>query len=127
MRLNAHNRNTHNFPDSSSEFFVASGHNVTFVLRHSLHQTVVCVSSFVQTRQALETRVLRDSQRDSITLAQLLQFGHHAVSYVRRTFGEHTVHHRLNYVQLVFDREVDEVCIDKDMIWRTQLSVVIEE
>lgn len=43
------------------------------------------------------------------------------------TFCIEAVHHRLNDVQFGLDGEVDEICVDKNVVWWTKLSVVLEE
>ena len=45
----------------------------------------------------------------------------------RLTLCIQTVHHPLKYVQLVLYGEVDKICVDQDVVWRTQLCVVLEE
>ena len=116
MRLHTHDGHTDNFPDSSAQILIACGHNVTLVLGDSLHNAVVRIRALVQAGQPLESRVLGDAQRDPIVLSELLQLGHHAVAYVGYALGIHAVHHRLYYVQFVFDRKVDEICVDEHVI-----------
>ena len=53
--------------------------------------------------------VLDDPQGDPVLGAELLQLRHHAVGDVRDTLGVEGVHHVLDNVHLVLDREVDEV------------------
>ena len=43
------------------------------------------------------------------------------------TFCAEAVHHGLYDVQLVLDGEVDEVCVHKDQVRRSQLVVVLEK
>ena len=77
--------------------------------------------------EPLETRVLDYFEGDAVLGPELLQLTHDTVSYVRYAFGIQAVHHRLNNVQLVLYREVDEVCVHKDVVGWTKLSVVLEE
>ena len=127
MRLNAHDGHADYFPHSPAQILVACGHNVALVLRDSLHNAVVRVRALVQTRQPLESRVLGDAQRDPIVLSELLQLGHHAVAYVRYALGIHAVHHRLYYVEFVFDRKIYEIRVDEHVIGRAQLRVIIKK
>jgi hypothetical protein len=41
--------------------------------------------------------------------------------------GQQAVHHGLVYLQLVLDAEVDEVGVDKYVVRRTQLLIVLKE
>ena len=43
------------------------------------------------------------------------------------TFCIETIHHSSGHVDFVFYRKIDEVCINKHMIWRSKLSVVLEK
>ena len=38
-----------------------------------------------------------------------------------------TIHHALNNVHFVLDREINEVCVNEDMEWGPELRVVLEE
>ena len=71
--------------------------------------------------------ILHDPQGDPVLGAELLQLSHHAVGDVRDTLGVERVHHVLDYVHLVLDREVDEVGIDEYVEGRAELGVVLEE
>lgn len=122
-----HDRNTDDFSYPFSQVLIARRHDVAFMLRDSLNDTIVGVRALVQTGKTLESRVFCDSQRDSIRLSELFQLGHHAVCNVRHAFCVQTVHHWLYDVEFVFDREVDEVCVDDDVKGRAELGVVAEE
>ena len=43
------------------------------------------------------------------------------------TFSEQTVHHGRDDLELVLDRETDEIRIHNDIIWRTQRRVVLKK
>jgi hypothetical protein len=58
---------------------------------------------------------------------ELLELAHDAVGYARRALRQEAVHHRPHDVHLVPYREVDEVCIDQDVVGRPELRVVLEE
>jgi len=51
-------------------------------------------------------------------MSHLLYLGYHAVANTRDAFGQHSVHHRVDDVQLVLDGEVDEVGIEQDLVGR---------
>ena len=59
--------------------------------------------------------------------AQLFQLCHDAVGNVGDALGIEGVHHVLDDVHLVLDREVDEVGVDEYVKRGSQLSVVLEE
>ena len=71
--------------------------------------------------------VLDNPQGDPVLGAELLQLRHHAIGDVRDTLGVEGVHHVLDNVHLVLDREVDEVGIDENVEGRAELGVVLEE
>ena len=58
---------------------------------------------------------------------QLLKLSHDAVCDVRDALCIEGVHHVLDDVHLVLDREVDEVSVDEYVKRGSQLSVVLEE
>ena len=59
--------------------------------------------------EPLEAGVFGDAQRHAVFGAKLLQLGNHAVRDARDALGKQAVHHGFVQVQLVLDREVDEV------------------
>lgn len=122
-----HNGDAWDLPDPPLEVLIAGGHDVAFVLRHPVHEAVVGVRSFVHAGQPLEPRVLDNLERHPVLGPQLLQLAHDAVRDVGDALGVEAVHHALDHVHLVLDREVDEVGVDEDVIGRTQLGVVGEE
>ena len=56
-----------------------------------------------------------------------LKYGNGKVRMELLTLSIEAVHHALSDVQLVLDGKIDEVGINQDVIWRTQLCVVLEE
>lgn len=109
------------------EILITCGHDVATMLLASLNQAVICVCTAVTTWNTLKPRVFRQSQRQSVFLAQLFQLRHDAISDTRNALRQQTIHHRLVNLQLVLDREVDKVGIYENMVRRSQLSVVLEE
>ena len=73
------------------------------------------------------TQLLGDSEGNSILWPELLQFRYNAICYVGRHFRHQTVLHSFFDVQSVFQRKVDEVSIDKHVIRRAELLVVLKE
>ena len=59
--------------------------------------------------------------------SQFLKLCHDAVRDVGDALGIESVHHVLDDVHLVLDREVDEVSVDEYVKRGSQLSVVLEE
>lgn len=127
MLSDGHDGHAHDLAHTTPQVLVARGHDVAFVLSDALHDAVVGVGALVHAGQAFEARVFGDAQCDAVRLSELLELGHHAVGDVGHAFGVQTVHHRLHDVEFVFDREVDEVRVDDDVVGRTQLRVVVEE
>jgi hypothetical protein len=74
-------------------------------------QTVVSICPLVHAGKALEARILDDAERYPILGPQLLQLAHHTVRDVGDALGVQAVHHALDNVHLVLDREVDKICI----------------
>jgi hypothetical protein len=71
---------------------------------------------------AVESRkpwVLRDSKRKSIFLPKLLQLPHNTLTDTRYNLPQQTVHTRLEDIQLVLNRKVDEVGIDQNSVGRS--------
>ena len=56
-RGNVHDGNTRDFPDSALQVLIAGGHDVTLVLRHTVHKTVISVSPLVGAGQPLKPGV----------------------------------------------------------------------
>jgi hypothetical protein len=73
------------------------------------------------------TELLCYSKRDSVLWPELLQFRYDAVCHIRRHFCHQAVFHSFFYVQSVFQREIDEVCIDDNVVRGTKLLVILEE
>ena len=74
--------------------------------------------------EALKTRILRQAEGDMVTRSQLLQLRHDAVRNVGDALGKQTVHQRLHDIQLVLQREIDEVCIEQDAEWGSQSGII---
>lgn len=51
----------------------------------------------------------------------------HTYSKIKLTFSIEAVHHRLNYVQFVFNGKIDKVGIEKNVIRRSKLLIVFEK
>lgn len=97
------------------------------MLLASLQKTVVRIGPAVCAGQSLEARVLGQSQGEAVLGAEFLELGHDAVGDAGDALGEEAVHHRLVDLELVLDREVDEVGVDEDVVGRAELCVVLEE
>lgn len=66
----------------------------------------------------LEARIFNDLQSDSVLLSEFFHLSHDAVCDVRNALGVQAFHHILYDVQFVFYREINEICIDKNVIRR---------
>jgi hypothetical protein len=93
----------------------------------SLAEAVVGVRPLVVARQPLEPRVLGDPQRDPVPGTKLLQLGHYALGHARHALGVEAIHHPLHEVDLVLDRVVDEIRVDKHLVRGSQALVPAEE
>lgn len=109
------------------EVLITSGHNVAAMLLAPLNQAVISIRTSVTARNSLKPRILCQAQRQSVLLAQLLQLRHDTIGDTGDALCQQTVHHGLIDLELVFDRKVDKVGIDKNMIRRTKLCVILEE
>lgn len=52
-----HDGDTRDFTNSAFEVFIASSHNVAFVLHDTLYQAVISICTLVRARQTFESRV----------------------------------------------------------------------
>ena len=96
--------------------------------RHALDEVVVGVRvARAHRRQPREARVLREAERDAVLRPELLELGHHRLGDARDALGVQAVHQRAVDVELVLDREVDEVGVDEHAVRRAERRVVREE
>ena len=79
-------------------------------------QAVIRIRSFMIACKPLESWVLDCLQCKSIPMTHFLELSHDAVSDAWNCFSKQTIHHRLENVQFVLDREVDEIGIDQYMV-----------
>lgn len=122
-----HDGHAGDFADAILQVSVVGGYDVALVLRHTIHQTVIGIRALVHARNALETGIFHNFQCHLILLAHFLQLGHHTVGDVWDAFGVQAVHHVLDDVQFIFDAVVHEIRVDQNVVWWTQLGVVLEE
>lgn len=122
-----HDGHPGHLPDSPLEILIARGHNVAFVVGHTIHETVVGVGACVRAGQALDAGVLRDAQCHAILHSQLLQLRHYTIRDDRHTLRQHAIEHGFEQVELVDDAEIEEVGVDEDLVGGTQGGVVLEE
>ena len=121
-----HDGDTGDFSDAPFQILIIRGHDVAPVGFHAVDQAVVRVGSFVITPQPLEPRILGQLERQPEPVAHFFELGNDAVGHARDAFGEQGVHHRGKHVHFVLDAEVDEVCVEEDVVRRPQLHVVLE-
>lgn len=122
-----HDGDTRDLSYPALQVTIAGGDDITLVLHHTLHQAVIGVGSLVRAWQTFETGVACYPQSHLELGAQLLQLGHDTVRDTGDRFGVETVHHALDQLDFVLDREVDEVGIHQDPVWRSKSRVVVEE
>lgn len=116
-----------NLSNPALEVLITRCHNVAAMLLASLNQAVIGIRAGMTARDSLETRILRQTQCQSVFLPKLLQLRHHTVRDAGDALRQQTVHHGLIDLELVFDRKVDKVGIDQHMIRRAKLCVILEE
>ena len=73
--------------------------------------------------EAGHSRILRQTESESVFLTQFLKLRYDTVRDTGVTLCEEAIHHRLEHVQLVLNREVDEVGINDHLIWRPDILV----
>lgn len=122
-----HYRHTRYFPYPILQVLIIRRHNVTFVLSDFIHNAVVSVCALMQARQPFESRIRDYPQRQLVLRPQFLQFSANAIRDVGNALGVEAIHHILDDIEFTFYAEVDEIGIDDNVVWRTQLRVVLEE
>jgi hypothetical protein len=103
MRSDIHDGHAGHFPDPPFQILITRPHNIHSVLLDSLHNTVICVGTFMVAFQSFKPGVFGDFQGDSVLDSELLQLGDHAVCDVRDALAQQAVHGGLEDVQLVLD------------------------
>lgn len=126
MLVNVHDRHTGNLAQSSLKILIACRHDVAPVRLNTVHDAVISICALVRAWIALKSGVLRDTQCHAVLGTELLEFGNDAVRDNGDTFREQAVHHRGEYIELVLNREIDEVSIDQDAVRRAKRGVVRE-
>lgn len=116
MRLDVHNGNTRDLSDAPPQVAITCGHQVAPVLLHPLTNTVICVGALVGAWQPFYSWVFGYFEGHSVLLSQFLELSHDAVGDAWGAFRIQAVHHALHQVDLIADGEVDEVCIDNDLV-----------
>lgn len=100
-------------------------HNVH--LCYPVDNAVVGVRAFMHTRYPLESGIFDYFQGYLIFLSQFFHFTQNTIGDVRDALSVKAFHHILYDIQLVSDREIDEIGIHYNVIRRTQLLIVLEE
>ena len=127
MRNDVHDGDTGNFSDSAFEVLVAGGHDEASMLLHSFHNAIVGIGSFVAAFKSLKTRVLRDSEGETVLNSKFLQFCHDAIADVGDALAEEAVHAGFEDIQFVLDGKVDEIGIDEDAVGWSECVIMREE
>lgn len=91
-----------------------------------LNETVVSIDPFMRAGEPFETGILGDPQGNSVLCSEPFQLADDAVRYIRYAFCVQTIHHCLDDVQLVKDREIDEICVHEYPIRWPKLLIVFE-
>lgn len=118
---------TCNFPNAILQVSIVGCYDVALVLCHTIHDAVIGVGALVHAGDSLESWIFHNFQCHFVLLAHFLQFGHHAVGDVWDALGIQTIHHILNHIQLILDTVMHEIGIDQNVIWRSELCVVLKE
>ena len=111
VTADVHARHTRNFSYPPPKFLITRRHNKASPLLGHLDQTVICIASLAVAWNTFEPRILGQPQSNLVLGAQLLQFSHDTVGDAGDTFGQQTVHHRTDHIQLIPNRKVEKVCI----------------
>lgn len=139
VALNGHYRDTRDFPQPALQVAVTGGHNVAPVLCYQLHYLIIRIVGF--SWNTFKSRIFGQTARgepgivegeaepegDAILGAELLELRHDRIQDTRGALRKEAVHHALHNVQLVLNREVDEIRVDDDLVRGTELFIVSEE
>ena len=112
-----HNWHAWNFSDSSFEIFIVGGDDVTPIRLHSINKAIICISALMITFKPLKSWIFCQFKGETESMAHFFEFGDDAVGYARNTLCKKSIHHRIENVHLVLNAKIDEVGINKNVVW----------
>ena len=121
---NGHDWNTRYPPHPLLQSFVTRGNNVTSVLSHPLHHTIIRICPLVHAGKTGEARILGNLQSHPVLPSQLLQLPNDTISDTWNDSCIQRLHRCIHNVQLVLDAKVDEIGVQEDVVWWSQCRVV---
>lgn len=95
-----HTRNTRNLPNPPPQFLITRRHNKTPPLFRHLRDAVVGVTTLATARDPFKAGILGQPERNLVFAAQFFQLSHDAVRDAGDAFGQQTVHHGADHVEL---------------------------
>ena len=122
-----HDWHTWHLSHPSLQVSIVGCDNIDLVPHDSIDNAVIGVRAFVAALEPLPSLISRNPQCNSILGTKLFELSHDTVCDDRYTFGIKTVHHRWQHFQLLLYCVGEEVGIDKDLVWRNESGVVLEE
>lgn len=114
-------------PNPPFQITVVCADNVNTMLHDTVDKTVVSIYALVVAPDSFESGILGDTQSKPILLAQFLQLGKNTVGHNWNALGIETVHHCWNHIELVMDRQREEICVHQDRVRRRKGFVILEE
>jgi hypothetical protein len=97
------------------------------VFNNPIDQTVISIGAWVVAFDSLKSRVLGDTESQTILLAQLLQLSQHTISDDRNTLRIQAVHHGWDDIKLMLNGMGNKVGIDKNGIRRCEGRIILEK
>lgn len=127
MLSHIHDRDTRDLSYSALQVPIVRRHDIALTRCDTLDDAVIRICPLVCAGELFEPRVPRDLEGDAELGPQLLELREDALGDHGYALGVEAVHHPLDNVDLVLDREVEKVGIHKHSVRRPEGEVELEE
>lgn len=114
-------------PNPPLEITIVSCHNIDAMFDDPINQAIIGIGAWVVAFDSFKSRVLSDTESQTILLAQLLQLGQHTICNDRDTLGIQAVHHGWNDIKLMLNGVRYEIGINKNGIRRREGRIILEK
>lgn len=114
-------------PNPPLKITIVSRHNINTMFDDPINQTIIGIGAWMVAFDSLKSRVLGNTESQTILLAQLFQLGQHTISDDRNTLGIQAVHHGWNDIKLMLNGVRYEVGINKNGIRWREGRIILEK
>jgi hypothetical protein len=90
-------------PNSSLQVPIICCNDIDAVLHDAINEAIICIRAFVVAPYPFKSRILRNTQSESVFLPKLFQFCKDTVGDYGYALGVQTVHHGRNNFELMLD------------------------